>query len=248
LFPSATDESARAVLGSARTQELGKLPFSLDLTVHAVAAHEQPVTAPEIHEQRIDRERVAQTDGVREPRAARHGAAGRRPQVRVHRMILGELEHGARPREIHATVAGVRDERMIAREPYEVERRAHTAVGWIAGGVVAHVAVGLFEGAAKRREDRPARVEVGATDVGFDDALGLAAPEYPANGLNREPCGNLAGLMAPHAVGDGEHGYFRSEERRVFVRGPARTLVSGDREVGTKVEAREDLRRHSPRA
>ena len=224
----------------ARAQELGELGLASELGVQAVRAQEQSIATSNVEERGVDRDHVAQADGVGEP-ATTPVRATRGPAFaavgRVRRVVFGDLQHRSSSRQVDAAVARVRHERVIARQPHHVERRAHARVCTVLRGVCADEGVRPLDGLAQSLKDLAARGQVRTLSVVFDGPLRAAFRERRAHRIDRELCGHLAGLMSAHAVGHGKHRQIGRQHRRVLVTLAFAADVLGDREVHAKIEA-----------
>ncbi len=235
--------------GGAGAEQLRELALVAHLAVHAVAAHEQAVAPREIDEHGVDGDLIGDADGVDQPIA--RGA----PPVRSHaalglqrldlRVVLRELDHGARSREVHAPVAGVGEECVIAREPHQVQGRAHTALGFVLCRDRAHAFVGALDRAPQASQHVAPRRQVRRRAVVLHDALGRLARDRVARLLDGDARRHVAGGVAAHAVGHGEQRVLRSDQRDVLVTRARATDVVRDGAIHTEVEAGDDLQ-HTP--
>ena len=131
-------------------------------------------------------------------------------------VVLGEPVALAVAHQVHAAVAHVADDALVAAEHQAHERGAHAALGRVGRGHAVDVRAGALDGRLHQRRGRGARLrrgwrraEVLQHAAGWRDVL--------PDDLDGPRAGDLARRVTAHAVGDDVEARARVDQHRVFV-------------------------------
>jgi hypothetical protein len=161
------------------------------------------------------------------------------------RVVVRELDDGRRARQVHAAVARVRDERAVAKEQRDVERRPHAGRLLPRFGFGAHGVVGALEDAAQEGEHRVARLERRILGELVEDAPRFFLTHHRGDGLQREPRRYLARRVPAHPVRHAEEREVGQHGERVLVVLADFADVGGSRVVDAEIETRDGTRHSS---
>src|SRR5690606_26993322 len=155
-------------------------------------------------------------------------------------VVLGELQHGATARQVHATVAGVGHEGMVAGKPEHVDGGAHAAALLVFGCIFAHHLVGPLDGAPESSEHVAPSGQVGPADVALENRIRSRVAERALDLFDGEASCHVTCRVPAHAVGDDEHPRTGSHHVRVFLTRACFAHVACGGKLYAKIEAGND--------